>query len=84
MKKVQPNYKSISADPRVTSLEKEDQWWCYLAKGWRWSAMDTSMITATTLKDLADCINTELEECWPDEASNGQRIPLTEPNPKSR
>ena len=81
MKKVQPNYKSIAADPRVNSLEKEEQWWCYLAKGWRWSAMDTSMITATTLADLADCINNELEECWPDEAWNGQRIPLTEPNP---
>ena len=70
MKKVQPNYKSIVADPRVNSLEKEDQWWCYLAKGWRWSEMETTMVTATTLADLADCINNELE-----------RIPLTEPNP---
>ncbi len=81
MKKIQPNYKSISADPRVDSLEREDQWWCYLAIGWRWSTMETSMITATTLADLAHSINNELEECWPDEARNGQRIPLTEPNP---
>ena len=81
MNKVRPTYKSISADHRVRSLEKEDQWWCYLATGWRWTEMETSMITATTLADLADCINNELEECWPDEAWNGQRIPLTEPNP---
>jgi hypothetical protein len=80
MKKVQPNYKSISADPRIDSLEKEDQWWCYLVTGWRWSTMETSMITATTLADLAVCINNELEECWPDEGPEG-RVPLTEPNP---
>lgn len=80
MKKVQPNRKSIMADPRVKELWKEDQWWCYLEPGWMWSDMRTSGVTAENLRDLADTLNIGLEECWPDEGPHG-RVPLTEPNP---
>ena len=82
MKKVQPNRKSIMADPRVKELWKEDQWWCYLEPGWMWSDFQTAGISAESLRDLADILNTQLEECWPDECPNGGgRVPLTQPNP---
>jgi len=80
MKKVQPNYKSISADPRVDCLEREDQWWCYLAPGWMWSSHESGSVPAETLRDLADILNTDLEECWPDEGPHG-RVSLAEPKP---
>jgi hypothetical protein len=79
-KKVQPNRKSIMADPRVKELWKEDQWWCYLAPGWMERWQETASISAANLRDLADILNTGLEECWPDEGPHG-RVPLTQPNP---